>query len=90
MMFTPPWSPTISTGDDKYKVLVLHREYDNVCVVRLSGFSNNVFWKEIKLNRPFAWTRIQKAKDAARKKADKLRRQDLDAKHTYEIAKGDP
>lgn len=73
--------------NNKYEVLVLNRESDNVCVVRLAGFGNRVFWREIKLNRPFAWWRVQKAKDAARKKAKQLEMQDYEARHIFEGAK---
>lgn len=77
--------------DSKYDVLTLHREFDNVCVVRLRGFDNLVFWREIKLT-PRWWhrksprTRIIDAQDAARKKADELRHADEYAAHEFSIS----
>lgn len=85
---TTPWEQGNREPEDPYEVLVLHREFDNKCIIRLRGFDNLVFWKEIKLNRPFAWKRIQDAKDKANKKADQLRKRDEGAKHTFELSKG--
>lgn len=75
----------------KYDVLTLHREWDNVCVVRLRGFDNTVFWKEIKLDRWWLRSprqRILKAQDKARSKAEKLRWRDMKANHEFDITAG--
>lgn len=77
--------------EDKYKVLTLYREHDNVCVIRLSGFDSTVFWKEIKLNRWWFRSpreRIIKAQEKAERKAENLRWRDQQAKHEFEISGG--
>lgn len=76
---------------DPYEVLTLYRDLDNVCVVRLRGFDNTVFWKEIKLNSKFSFgksprQKIVEAQEKARKKADKLRWRDIGAEHEFNLS----
>lgn len=64
----------------KYDVLTLNREWDNTCVVRLRGYDNLVFWKEIRLDR-YKWgksprQRVLEAQEKAQRKAERLKRQD--------------
>lgn len=64
--------------EDPYEVLTLHREWDNKCIVRLNGFDNLVFWKEINLAPRFSFgksprQKILDAQDKAKKKAEELR-----------------
>lgn len=66
---------------DKYTVLTLHREWDNKAIVRLNGFSNLVFWREIPLvqrwwHRKSPRQKIFEAQQAAAKKAEQLRWRD--------------
>lgn len=76
MIITPP----DNKPESKYDVLTLHREWDNTCIVRLRGFDNLVFWKEIKLNRGYFWKspreKILDAQARAQRKADKLKWED--------------
>lgn len=75
---------------DPYEVLTLHREHDDVCVVRLSGFDNTVFWKEIKLNPRFFFKsprqKIMDAQIEAQHFAEKLRYKKDIARHEYEAS----
>ena len=74
--------------DSKYDVLTLHREFDNVCVVRLRGYGNDTFWREIKLAPRFSFKsprqKILDAQIAAQSKAEQLKRTDMIATHEYE------
>lgn len=75
----------------KYDIVTGHREWDNVCVVRIDGVYGDVFWREIPLVQKW-WhirsprTKIINAQIAAEKKADKLRRRDAVAQFEYRSA----
>ena len=76
---------------DPYEVLTLYRESDNKCIVRLQGFDNLVFWKEIRLNPILNFgksprEKIVEAQEKARKKAEKLRWRDMQAKHEFDLS----
>lgn len=91
----PVHTPTYMMGsrpiEDSYKVLTLHRSQDNVCVVRLAGFDNTVFWKEIKLAPRFKFgksprQKIVEAQEKAQRLAEKLKWRDEQAEHEFGLS----
>ena len=86
---TIPYLDTADRYEDKYEVLTLHRECDRVCVVRLRGFDNTVFWKEINLHPLIRIgksprTRIIDAQIKAYQVAQRLRAKDARAAFEYQ------
>jgi hypothetical protein len=84
----------VAVMQDKYAVLTLYREWDNICVVRLNGFDNTVFWKEIKLNPRFYLfnsprEKILKAQEKAARKAEKLKWADELSNHEFNLSTRD-
>lgn len=92
MRMYPSYIPGHKEKGSPYDVLTLHREFDNKCIVRLRGFDNLVFWKEINLAPRFYFKsprqKILEAQDKAQRKAEQLEWRDMKAKHEFELSGG--